>query len=231
MFTGIVQAKGSVASVRPQPAGVRLAIDPRGWRPAGGLALALGDSVCVSGVCLTLASLDAGQLHFDVINETLTKTTLGSLGAGQTVNLEPSLTANTPMGGHFMQGHVDGVGVVSQIKNDPGDWRVTVTPPAELADYVIPKGSIAIDGVSLTLASTAAGTFDVALIPTTLKLTTLGDLRVGSRVNLEADILAKTVVHYLRRVTAGGSGAPGVPRSPADAALTLDGLRRAGFTP
>lgn len=232
MFTGIVQAKGVVAAVRAQPAGVRLSIDPRGWKPSGGISLALGDSVCVSGVCLTLASLEAGRLHFDVIGETLAKTTLGELAPGHQVNLEPSLTPNSPLGGHFMQGHIDGVGVVRGIKNDPHDWRVTITPPAELLDYIIPKGSIAIDGVSLTIASIDAGSFDVALIPTTLELTTMGALAAGSRVNLEGDILTKTVVHHLRRMTGQGNLTQPVQGQAGPApTVTLEGLRRAGFAP
>lgn len=223
MFTGIVQTRGVVSSLRPQSAGVRLVIDPRGWRPASA-PLALGDSVCVSGVCLTLASLDAGQLHFDVIAETLSKSTLGALGVGANVNLEPSLTPSSSLGGHFMQGHVDGVGVVERVGRSPTDWRVAIAPPPELLDYIIPKGSIGIDGVSLTLAAVMPTVFEVALIPTTLSLTTLGALDRGDRVNLEADILAKTIVHHLRRMTTGGGGS-----IPAAGGLTAEALRRAGF--
>jgi len=198
MFTGIVQAKGRVAAIDRNAFGVRLVIDPLGWRPRG-FDLAHGDSVCVSGVCLTLVSIDAKGMAFDVIAETLAKTNLGALAIGGAVNLEPSLTPTTQLGGHFMQGHVDGVGVVANVKHTAEEVRVTVEPPADLLDYIVTKGSIAIDGVSLTIASLTGEMFDVALIPTTLELTTLGTVKAGDRVNLEADMLAKTVVNYLRR--------------------------------
>lgn len=198
MFTGIVQARGRVVAVERNSFGVRLVIDTQGWRPAE-TTFKHGDSICVSGVCLTLVQLDARGLHFDVIAETLAKTTLGDLAPGSGVNIEPSLTPSSQLGGHFMQGHVDGVGRITRIVSTEAEHRVSVEPPAELKDYVVPKGSIAIDGVSLTIASVDGNTFDVALIPTTLQLTTLGQAKVGDRVNLEADILAKTIVHYLRQ--------------------------------
>jgi riboflavin synthase len=198
MFTGIVQARGRVAAAERNAFGVRLVIDTQGWSPAN-TTLKPGDSVCVSGVCLTLVTQDQRGLHFDVIAETLAKTTLGERGPGSLVNLEPSLTPTSQLGGHFMQGHVDGVGKVTKVISNEAEWRVTVAAPKELVEYVVPKGSIAIDGVSLTVASVNQGEFDVALIPTTLQMTTLGQAKVGDRVNLEADILAKTVVHYLRQ--------------------------------
>lgn len=198
MFTGIVQTRGRVASLTRVPFGVRLVIDPRGWKLAD-TTLKHGDSVCVSGVCLTLVQADTAGLHFDVITETLAKTTLGSLAVGSEVNLEPSLTPSSQLGGHFMQGHVDGVGVVSEVIAAPAERRLTITAAPELMDYVVPKGSIAIDGVSLTIAAVSTDTFGVALIPTTLEITTLGTLEKGDRVNLEADILTKTVVNFLRR--------------------------------
>jgi riboflavin synthase len=198
MFTGIVQARGRVAAVERNPFGVRLVIDLCGWRPAD-TTFKHGDSICVSGVCLTLVQQDNRGLHFDVIAETLAKTTLGELVPGSAVNIEPSLTPSSQLGGHFMQGHVDGVGRVTRVVGTDAEHRVTIAPPSELKDYVVPKGSIAIDGVSLTIASVNGGEFDVALIPTTLQLTTLGQAKVDDRVNLEADILTKTIVHYLRQ--------------------------------
>ena len=203
MFTGIVQARGRVAALERNPFGVRLTIDPyrgRGWPPQG-VALSHGDSICVSGVCLTLAQRGDKGLTFDVIAETLAKTTLGGLAVGSEVNLESSLTASTPLGGHFMQGHVDGIGEVVNVTATPQEHRITIAPPAELMDYIVPKGCIAVDGVSLTIAAVGGAGFDVALIPTTLEMTTLAKLAVGSRVNLESDILARTVVHYMRRHT------------------------------
>ncbi len=202
MFTGIVQARGWVVSLRPQRLGSRLVIDPQGWWPTNP-PLALGDSVCVSGVCLTIAQIDPKSLQFDVIAETLAKSTLGelapSLGSGKEVNLEPSLTPATPIGGHFMQGHVDGVGRIARINASSDQWRITISPPPDLMDYIIPKGSIAVDGVSLTVAAVGRSDFEIALIPTTLERTTLGKARVGDRVNLEADILSKTIVSFMRR--------------------------------
>jgi riboflavin synthase len=198
MFTGIVQARGRVASLTRNAFGIRLVIDPRGWPPSD-TTLKHGDSICVSGVCLTLVQSDGQGLHFDVIAETLAKTTLGSLAAGSEVNLEPSLTPSSQLGGHFMQGHVDGVGAVTGITSSERECRITITPPPDLLDYIVPKGSIAVDGVSLTIAAASREAFEVALIPTTLDLTTLGFLKPGDRTNIESDILAKTVVHFLRR--------------------------------
>lgn len=194
MFTGLVQAVGRVAALRPTDAGVQLAIDPGPWRHQP----APGDSVSVAGVCLTVA--EAGPpFTFDVVAETLRLTTLGDLEAGSPVNLEPSLAAGDPLGGHFVQGHVEGVGIVQAVRAEASDWRLTIEPPAQLMDSIAPKGSITLDGVSLTIAEVAADTFTVALIPTTLEQTTLRDLTPGSRVNIETDILARAVVHYLSR--------------------------------
>lgn len=199
MFTGLVQAVGRVASLAPSPAGVRLAIDFAPWthRPA------VGDSISVSGCCLTAAAVGDGpgggaRVEFDAIPETLAKTTLGRLAAGSRVNLEHSVTASTLMGGHFVQGHVDGVGVVEHVQAT-ADWRVRVRTPDGLRRYLTPKGSITVEGVSLTLAAVGPGGawFEVALIPVTLERTTLGGLKLEDGVNLEADILAKTVVQYL----------------------------------
>lgn len=206
MFTGLVQAMGTVAAAerRGGAGGVRFLIDPRGWshRPV------VGESICVSGCCLTLAEppeATGGRLAFDAIPETLAKTTLGRLKEGAAVNLERSLRASDLMGGHLVQGHVDGVGTMERV--DAGeDYRITIRPPAELMPYIVPKGSICVDGVSLTVARVdpGAGVFGVALIPTTLALTTLGGARAGDRCNLEADITAKTIVHYLRHWAAAG---------------------------
>lgn len=197
MFTGIVQAKGHLKKSTRTNFGVRLIIDRRAWQPA--ITFTRGDSICVSGVCLTLVEFDADTMSFDVIPETLAKTSLGALAVGDAVNLEPSVTATTPMGGHFMQGHVDGTGVVAAVETK-SEYRVRIRPSEALRDYIVDKGSIAVDGVSLTIASVNKdGTFDVALIPTTLELTTLSARKAGDLVNLEADILAKTVVAYLRR--------------------------------
>ncbi len=223
MFTGIVQHIGTVADITEQPAGVRLGIARTGWRPTA--EPGLGDSVCVSGVCLTVTQRDGDEvLWFDVIGETLDKTTLGDLVAGAPVNLEPAVTPTQPMGGHFMQGHVDGVGEVVAVSDDPGDWRLTIHTPGSILDAVISKGSIAVEGVSLTIADVDDDTFTVALIPTTLEQTTLDALRIRSRVNLEADILAKTVVATLRRMLPAEDGCKA-----SGGTLSLGLLRGAGF--
>ena len=219
MFTGIVQARCKVASMTRNSFGARLRIDTSNWSPAGGYVPGHGDSICVSGVCLTVAELSSGGLVFDVIAETLSKSTLGSLKVGSEVNIEPAVLPTQPLGGHFMQGHVDAVAEVVAVKDSPQEWRTTIKPPVELLATIIPKGSIAIDGVSLTIASVAEDRFDVALIPTTLKLTTLADRKPGDKVNIEADILAKTLVNYLEKFTAAGGSS----------ALTMQKLRDAGI--
>ena len=221
MFTGIVQTTGRVTRLESNAFGIRLTIDRGDWRPDEGRDPALGDSICVSGACLTVAGIEGTTLAFDVIAETLDKTTLGTLAEGDAVNLEPSVTASQPLGGHFMQGHVDAVGQIEAVTSSDAEWRITIRPPAELMRYIIPKGSGAIDGVSLTLASVGDGVFDVALIPTTLDLTTLGSRKAGDQVNLEADILAKTVVASLERMRGSGDDEP----------VTMDLLRAAGFAP
>lgn len=218
MFTGIVENMGTVAAVAANAFGVRLTIDPGAvsYRPAA------GDSIAVNGVCLTHAPDDgdaSGQLVFDVIRETLDRTNLGRLKTGDRVNLEASLRAETPIAGHFVQGHVDAVGTVAAIQSGEDQWRITIEADATVLPYIVPKGSIAIDGVSLTIASVdaAARRFDVALIPTTLKLTKLGTAAAGDPVNLETDMIARTVVHYLR-LQSGDTGT-----------LTMQKLREAGW--
>lgn len=211
VFTGLVQAVGRVSAIertgRGPMAPVRLRIDPGSWehRPT------LGDSICVSGVCLTVAGRSGGgrgkvrTLDFDVIPETLARTKLGGLRVGDGVNLEHAVTAATLMGGHFVQGHVDGVGrVVSVSRGD--DWRVRVRVGRELRALMIPKGSVCVDGVSLTIAAVRADGFEVALIPTTLELTTLAGLRPGDVVNIEADMLVKAVASVVRGMGAGAKG-------------------------
>lgn len=196
MFTGLVQDVGLVREASPTPAGRRLVIETRHWdrRPVA------GDSVCVSGVCLTLLEPTAdGALAFDVIGETLSRTTLGSLEAGSHVNIEGSLRATDEIGGHFVQGHIDGVGRVTRVQRDEADWRVAIEPPEWMMDLMTPKGSVAVEGVSMTIATVERGRFELALIPTTLERTTLGALREGDGCNLEADILAKTIAHLLER--------------------------------
>ncbi|MEO0477461.1 MAG: riboflavin synthase [Planctomycetota bacterium] len=219
MFTGIVQTTAQILDSTPTETGRRLTVQ-RGTLQG---EVNHGDSICVSGVCLTAVEITTEQLGFDVIHETLMKTSIGQLEVGGLVNLEPAVTPSQPMGGHFMQGHVDGLAVIKAIHTDEGEWRVTLKPDtgAEgLMDYIIPRGSVAIDGISLTLARVSEDSFDVALIPATLDLTTLGQRKVGERVNIEADILAKTIVHQMHRMRGKGSD---------KRAVTIELLREAGF--
>lgn len=205
MFTGLVQACGVVASLTPNSFGARLEIDPRGWdhRPQP------GDSIAVNGCCLTHApgapGISAGdRLAFDVIPETLKKTSLGALRAGSKVNLESCLTPSTPVGGHFVLGHVDAAAVVQNIHAGADQYRLTIHVDDQCIRWIVPTGSAAIDGVSLTVASVDhhKRAFDVALIPTTLSKTNLSERKVGDRVNLECDVLVKSVVNYIRHFSA-----------------------------
>jgi riboflavin synthase len=177
MFTGIVREVGRVAAFD----GSRLIVET-------GTEADVGDSVAIAGVCLTVAARRDGSLAFDVVPETLARTTLGNLKAGAEVNVEPSLRAGDPLGGHIVQGHVDGVGTL----RERGDltW---FDAPSEIVRYCVEKGSIAVDGTSLTVAATDDEGFAVALVPHTLEATTLGALSPGDRVNLEVDLLAKYV--------------------------------------
>ena len=194
MFTGIVERTVRVSGVSEGTGFVRLSLAAT-WND-----IKPGDSVAVNGVCLTVAELSPPTLGFDVIPETLRKTNLGLLKAGDLVNVERSLRAGDRLDGHFVQGHVDGVAKLIKQLGDEKEWRLTLHAPAELMKYIIYKGSVAIDGVSLTIASVEGDHFDVALIPTTLKLTTLGTRPIGWDFNLETDILAKTIVSYLERM-------------------------------
>jgi riboflavin synthase len=216
MFTGIVQTMGTVQAIQPESAVTRLTIAaPDLVRP-----IAHGSSIAVNGVCLTVTADAPPLVSFDVIPETLARSTLGRLTIGHRVNLERSLRAGDPLDGHIVQGHVDGTAVVRRIDTEANGYVVTFEADAALMPYIVPKGSIAIDGVSLTIAAVPTpDTFTVALIPTTLEITTLGLRRVGDVVNIETDILARTVVHTLERWQSGGA-AP---------ALTLANLRENGW--
>ncbi len=193
MFTGIVEKSVHVQSVQQNPMSRRIVLESD-WPD-----VRHGESVAVNGVCLTIAELQPGRLGFDVIKETLDKTNLGQLVVGGLVHVERAMRIGDRIDGHFVQGHVDCTGkLVSQIA-DEKEWRLTIQPPADLMKFMAPKGSITVDGVSLTLAEVGKDTFDVALIPTTLQLTQLGNRSIGWRFNLEADVLSKTIVAYLER--------------------------------
>lgn len=163
-----------------------------------------GDSICVKGVCLTVVEHGGGRLVFDVIRETLNRTTLGRLHAGDPVNLEASLKAGDRIGGHFVQGHVDGLATVTRVDAAPDHPVVWLRTPGPLGFYLNFKGSVAVDGVSLTIADVVKDEFSVALIPTTLAATTLGRLHEGDVVHIETDMIVRAVVNYLQRVTTAG---------------------------
>jgi riboflavin synthase len=165
-----------------------------------------GDSIAVSGVCLTATAVAADAFSADVIAETLQRSSLGALGDGARVNLELPVRAADRLGGHVVQGHVDGVGVVEEVRRDEAGTRVTLAPDPALLRYVVEKGSIALDGVSLTVAAVDERTLTVALIPETLARTTFGAAEVGTRVNVEVDVLAK----HVEKLLAGAAGAPRV---------------------
>src|SRR3954452_10371804 len=195
MFTGLVREVGEVVSVRRDGDGVRLAVRA----PATAADAALGDSISIGGVCLTVVETPDGVLAFDAVPETLARTTLGRLGSGARVNVEPALRAGEPLGGHYVQGHVDGVGTVRSVEPEGEGKRIWTDAPPELLRYIVEKGSIALQGTSLTVAAVDDEGFAVALIPHTLQETTLGGLAAGDRVNLEADVLAKYVEKLLPR--------------------------------
>jgi len=191
VFTGLVQEVGTVTSFERG----RLTIEAPQTAPT----VREGDSVAIDGVCLTVVACDASSLSFDAVPETLARTALGGLGGGSKVNLEGALRAGDALGGHYVQGHVDGVGAVRSVEPEGEGRRVAFDAPADLLRYVVEKGSIAVQGTSLTVAAVDERGFEVALIPHTLAATTLGTLQPGDRVNLEADVLAKYVEKLLPR--------------------------------
>jgi riboflavin synthase len=203
MFTGIVEAVGRVAAVEARGASVRLVVT----EPTLASGVRLGDSVAVGGACLTIAEEDPEALVFDAVAETMERTALGDLRPGDGVNLERALRADGRLDGHIVQGHVDGTGRVRELRREGEDVRLFVDCEPALARLLVEKGSVAVDGVSLTVVGARDDGFDVALIPHTLEVTTLGGLAPGRRVNLEADVLGKYVLRYLERAGFGARGA------------------------
>jgi riboflavin synthase len=186
LFTGLVADLGTVTAVDASDAGVRLTVRT-------GLELREGDSVAVNGVCLTATSLPDGAFTADVMHETLRRSSLGTLEEGSKVNLELPLRADDRLGGHFVQGHVDGLGTIWDLREEGFSHVVTIGAPPEIMRYVIEKGSIAVDGVSLTVSGLGDDWLQVSLIPETLERTILGEATTGQAVNLEVDVLAKYV--------------------------------------
>ncbi|HLF42232.1 MAG TPA: riboflavin synthase [Acidimicrobiia bacterium] len=196
MFTGIVAHKGSVVDIEDGAVVRRLTVE------AGSLAdLTVGDSIAVNGVCLTAVAVQDSRIDVEVVHETLSRSNLGAVQPGDPVNLERPMSAQGRFDGHIVQGHVDGVGTVSQVVSDGDDRRLTIRVPTGLARFIVEKGSITVDGVSLTVTGVGSDSFEVALIPHTLEVTTLGLRREGDPVNLEVDIIAK----YVERLLGAGS--------------------------
>lgn len=222
MFTGIIAAIGEVERLEPRGGDLRLHLRTGALDMS---RIAIGDSIAVNGVCLTAVVLrpgSAGGFAADVSRETLSLTSLGGLGPGARVNLEAALTLATPLGGHLVSGHVDGLGSVLEVREDARSWRLRVQAPAALARYIAPKGSIAIDGTSLTVNAVAGAVFELNIVPHTLTQTIIGGYRAGTRVNLEVDLIAR----YLERLLLGEQAAA---PSEAGGGLSEAFLRQHGF--
>jgi len=216
MFTGIIQAIGKVATLEKRGDDARLCID------AGRLDLsdvAIGDSIAVNGVCLTTVTLDGRSFAADVSGETLARTTLARLQTGDPVNLEKALTPTTRLGGHLVSGHVDGVGSVLLVEQAGHSKRMRIRAPVPLAKYIAEKGSICVDGVSLTVNGVQGAEFEINIVPHTLAETTLGDFEAGRPVNLEVDILARYLERLLQGEAVAGPGS----------VITTEFLARHGF--
>jgi riboflavin synthase len=196
VFTGIVWEQGTVVSAEDVSSGRTLVVRA----PTTAALTQVGDSVAINGCCLTASEVDGARLTFHAVPETLGRTTLGALRADDLVNVEPALRAGDPLGGHYVQGHVDAVGRVQSVEAEGKGLRVFVEASSDVLRYCVEKGSVAVDGVSLTIAEIAADAFAVALVPHTIEATTLSALRPGQAVNLEVDVLAK----YVERLLPGG---------------------------
>lgn len=205
MFTGLIEALGTISKLTPEPHGLRLTVQSslfqqnrqKGEGREEENRLAIGDSIAINGCCLTVVAIDADRVDFQAGEETLRKTNLGDLTEGAHVNLERSLRVGDRMGGHFVTGHIDGQGKIKKIEQQ-GDWAYYhFAVPPQWISHLASKGSIAVDGISLTVVDVDADGFSVALIPHTLQATTLGHRRVGDSVNLETDVLAKYVARQL----------------------------------
>jgi riboflavin synthase len=196
MFTGIIIATGRVISAADKGGDLELGIDAGSLDSA---RMTLGESVCVQGVCLTVTRLDGTNFYADVSRESLARTTLGTLKIGARVNLEPSLRAGDPLGGHLVSGHVDAVGKLDSVTQDARSRRLQFELPEPLMRFIAPKGSVCIDGVSLTVNGVGGRHFDVNIIPHTWEVTTLGDLRSGAHVNIEVDQIARYVDRLIPR--------------------------------
>jgi len=197
MFTGIIVEVGKIYEIQKLAQGARLKIFSKKLINNSNL----GDSISVNGVCLTICEIDRAKstISFDVSHETLQKTTLGELRKDDPVNLEPALTLNTPLGGHLVSGHVEGVGRIKKIEKIGNDLKIEIEAPEEILKYCIKKGSIAVDGISLTIVELFSNSFTVVIIPHTANMTNLGFKKIGDKVNLESDIIAKYVEKFVNQ--------------------------------
>jgi riboflavin synthase len=209
MFTGIIETVGKISRLEQGGNLTSIVVDA----PLLCAGLKLGDSITVNGACLTVVTIDDGRLTFQAVAETLARTNLGELTPGSGVNLERAMRADQRLDGHIVQGHIDAVGRVRAIERQGADVRLFVACEPTFSALLVDKGSVAVDGVSLTVVHVESGGFDVALIPHTLESTTLGLRRVGDRVNLEADVLGKYVKHYVERILGDPRGSQPAGRS------------------
>lgn len=200
MFTGLIEEVGAVERIAHEGGAARIVVEA----PGAAASAKLGDSIAVNGVCLTAVAIDGGLISFDAVPETLARSSLGSLRAGSKVNLEQALVAGARLGGHFVQGHVDGVGRILAIREEGNARVVTISAPAELMRYMVLKGSVALDGISLTLAEVGEETITVWIVPHTWTHTNLSDRRPGDPVNIEADLIARHVEKLLAERADGG---------------------------
>ena len=213
MFTGIIEHLGKVKQVKLQASSAIIVVD------VGPLSddVNPGDSIAINGACLTVTQIKDSEVYFDVSTETLSKTTIGRLKTSDNVNIERSLKMGDKLGGHFVTGHVDGVGVINKVENEPGQCTVWFSVSKELTNMMIKKGSVAVDGISLTIVGIRDGLFSVALIPYTLGATTLGFKKIGQKVNIETDMLGK----WVKRILTVNDSAASV--------ITEDLLKKKGF--
>lgn len=211
MFTGIIEEIGKVKSISGGSAGIRLQVTSEHLR----MLAHLGDSVSINGACLTVTEITSDGLYFDAVPETMRRTALGRLKLGDRVNLEDAVRVGEPMGGHIVQGHVDAIGTVSRLVDEGLSVRLSISLEADALRYVVPKGSICVDGVSMTVAEVNNSGFTIAVIPTTWQNTVLCDRAVGSQVNVETDVLGR----YVERLLAGTQ----------TSSVSEESLRRAGF--
>jgi len=213
MFTGLIQALCRVKAAQKSAGSMRLTIDLQ--KPAE--QAKIGDSIAVNGACLTISKLNGSAATFDISGETLSKTTLSKLTAGKTINIELSLRPTDRLGGHFVTGHIDGTASITAIERQGNFANITFTAGPELLEQMVQKGSVAVDGISLTIASMDSKTFTVAVIPETLKKTTLGSAKPGDIANIETDMIVKTIRKYLQNIL------------PPQERLTAEHLRQLGF--